>query len=199
MTFTDRAHPPMRAPNAQDTRPPVGGELPGHRVVLGRDRPLRLDCDASLGPFTLAYQTYGRLNADKSNAILVCHALTGDQYVAEPHPLTAKPGWWDTLAGPGKVLDTDRYFLICANVLGGCMGPSGPTAINPATGKVIATAPLGGKTDVDRAVEAAQKALAGPYGRWSAAKRGRTLAKFADLAKRNVEELAHLRRPRLPV
>jgi homoserine O-acetyltransferase len=97
--------------------------------------PLALDCGVSLSPYTIAYQTYGTLNADRSNAILVCHALTGDQYVAEPHPITGKPGWWATLAGPGKVLDTDRYFLICANVLGGCMGSSGPTDINPATGK----------------------------------------------------------------
>jgi homoserine O-acetyltransferase len=135
MTFTNRAHPPMRAPNAQDTRPPVGGELPGHRVVLGRDRPLPLDCGASLGPFTLAYQTYGRLNADKSNAILACHALTGDQFVAEPHPVTGKPGWWDLMVGPGKPLDTDRYFIIGANVLGGCMGTVGPKEINPETGE----------------------------------------------------------------
>jgi homoserine O-acetyltransferase len=135
MTFTDRAHPPMRAPNAQDTRPPVGGELPGRRVVLGRDRPLPLDCGASLGPFTLAYQTYGRLNADKSNAILVCHALTGDQFVAETHPVTGKPGWWDLMVGPGKPLDTDRYHIICANVLGGCMGTIGPKEINPETGE----------------------------------------------------------------
>jgi homoserine O-acetyltransferase len=135
MTFTDRAHPPMRAPNAQDTRPPVGGELSGRRVVLGRDRPLPLDCGASLGPFTLAYQTYGRLNADKSNAILVCHALTGDQFVAETHPVTGKPGWWDLMVGPGKPLDTDRYHIICANVLGGCMGTIGPKEINPETGE----------------------------------------------------------------
>ena len=125
----------MRAPNAQDTRPPVGGELPGRRVVLGRDRPLPLDGGGSLGPFTLAYQTYGRLNADKSNAILVCHALTGDQFVAEAHPITGKPGWWDLMVGPGKPLDTDRYHIICANVLGGCMGTIGPKEINPETGE----------------------------------------------------------------
>jgi homoserine O-acetyltransferase len=106
---------------------------PGHRLTV--TEPLALDCGVALSPYTIAYQTYGKLNADRSNAILVCHALTGDQYVAEPHPITGKPGWWATLAGPGKVLDTDRYFLICANVLGGCMGSSGPTDINPATGK----------------------------------------------------------------
>jgi homoserine O-acetyltransferase/O-succinyltransferase len=96
---------------------------------------LGLDCGVSLGAYTIAYQTYGRLNAARSNAILACHALTGDQYVAEAHPVTGKPGWWETLVGPGKVLDTDRYYVICANVLGGCMGSSGPMEANPATGK----------------------------------------------------------------
>ncbi|HTZ79145.1 MAG TPA: homoserine O-acetyltransferase [Stellaceae bacterium] len=106
---------------------------PGHRLVVAE--PLALDSGATLGPVTIAYQTYGTLNADKSNAILICHALTGDQYPAEPHPVTGKPGWWSTLAGPGKVLDTDRYFLIATNVLGGCMGSSGPKETDPATGK----------------------------------------------------------------
>jgi homoserine O-acetyltransferase/O-succinyltransferase len=108
-------------------------DRPGFRLVV--EEALALDCGVALGPYTIAYQTYGRLNADRSNAILICHALTGDQYVAERHPITGKGGWWETLAGPGKVLDTDRYFLICANVLGGCMGSSGPMEIDPATGK----------------------------------------------------------------
>ncbi len=110
-------------------------EWPGQRLVLGPDAPLRLDCGVELSPVTIAYQTYGRLNADKSNAILICHALTGDHYVAEPNPVTGKPGWWDDLVGPGRILDTDRYFLICSNVLGGCMGTTGPADINPATGE----------------------------------------------------------------
>src|SRR5512142_3356322 len=97
--------------------------------------PLAPDSGQSLANYAVAYQTYGKLNAERSNAILICHALTGDQYVAEPHPVTGKPGWWDILAGPGKVLDTERYFLICANVLGGCMGSTGPAEINPATGQ----------------------------------------------------------------
>ena len=97
--------------------------------------PLRLDCGIDFGPFTIAYQTYGTLNADRSNAILICHALTGDQYVADPHPITGKDGWWETLVGAGLVLDTERYFLICANVLGGCMGTTGPQEINPETGE----------------------------------------------------------------
>ncbi len=110
--------------------------LPGHRVVLGGAAPLLLDCGAELSDFPVAYQTYGTLNADKSNAILICHSLTGDQFVAEPHPLTGKAGWWDLMAGPGKPLDSDRFFLICANILGGCMGTAGPKENNPATAKL---------------------------------------------------------------
>ncbi len=112
-----------------------GAVLPGHRLELGPDAPLHLDCGVDLAPVTIAYQTYGRLNAEKSNAILICHALTGDHYVAERHPLTGKPGWWQELVGPGRILDTDRYFLICSNVLGGCMGTTGPAETNPQTGK----------------------------------------------------------------
>jgi homoserine O-acetyltransferase len=110
---------------------PVG---PGHRVTLGETLPLKLDCGLDLGPFQIAYTTYGRLNADKSNAVLICHALTMDQHVANTHPVTGKPGWWLTAVGPGKIIDTDRFFVICANVLGGCMGSSGPASIDPATG-----------------------------------------------------------------
>jgi homoserine O-acetyltransferase len=113
----------------------VPGTRPGLRVQLGVDSPMRLDSGAQLGPFTLAYQTYGELNADRSNAILVCHALTGDHFVAERHPLTGKPGWWEMIVGPGKQLDTDRFFIICANVIGGCMGSAGPKEVNPATGR----------------------------------------------------------------
>jgi homoserine O-acetyltransferase len=115
--------------------PSSTAQNPGLRVELGRDRPIRLDCGVDLGPITVAYQTYGRLNANKSNAILICHALTGDHYVADPHPITGKPGWWSELVGPGRVFDTERYFLICSNVLGGCMGTTGPMEIDPATGR----------------------------------------------------------------
>jgi homoserine O-acetyltransferase len=111
----------------------LAADRPGFRLAV--TDPLLLDCGVSLGPYTIAYQTYGTLNAERSNAILICHALTGDQYVAERHPMTGKPGWWETLVGAGKVLDTNRYFLICANVLGGCMGSTGPMEINPETGK----------------------------------------------------------------
>jgi len=120
----------------RSTRAEPGGRKPtGPTAVLGADEPLRLDCGASLGPFTVAYQTYGSLDADRANAILVCHALTGDQYLRGPHPVTGRPGWWERVVGPGLPLDTDRFFVICANVLGGCMGTTGPTAINPETGE----------------------------------------------------------------
>ena len=108
-------------------------DWPGYRWLV--HEPMRLDCGIEFGPFTIAYQTYGTLNPDRSNAILVCHALTGDQYVADPHPITNKPGWWETMVGPGLVLDTDRYFVIYANVRGGCMGTTGPQDIDPATGE----------------------------------------------------------------
>jgi homoserine O-acetyltransferase/O-succinyltransferase len=110
-------------------------KLPGFQVELARDVPMRLDSGETIGPFTAAYTTCGELNADKSNAILVCHALTGDQYVLETHPITGKPGWWEEMVGPGKPLDTERYFIICINVLGGCMGSTGPREINPETGE----------------------------------------------------------------
>ncbi len=87
---------------------------------------LVLDCGAKVAPMAVAWRGYGRLNADATNAILICHALTGDQYVAETHPITGKPGWWDTIVGPGKPIDTDRFYVVCVNVLGGCMGSSGP-------------------------------------------------------------------------
>src|SRR3989441_1661134 len=101
---------------------------------FGADQPLKLDCGIDLAPFQIAYQTYGELNADRSNAILICHALTLDQHVANPHPLTGKAGWWEIMVGPGRPLDTERYFIICANVIGGCMGSTGPASTNPKTG-----------------------------------------------------------------
>ena len=104
-------------------------------ATFGADKPLKLDCGVDLTPFQIAYQTYGELNAERSNAILICHALTGDQHVANQHPVTGKPGWWVTMVGPGKPIDTDRYFVICSNVVGGCMGSTGPASINPATDK----------------------------------------------------------------
>ncbi len=103
--------------------------------IVHFDDPLPLDCGETLAPFSIAYQTYGTLNADKSNLVLVCHALTGDQHVANIHPVTGKPGWWETMVGPGKSIDTNRYFVLCPNVIGGCMGSTGPSSINPRTGR----------------------------------------------------------------
>jgi homoserine O-acetyltransferase len=90
------------------------------------DDGLVLDCGTTLRRHTVAFRTYGTLNTDRTNAVLVCHALTLDQYVAEPHPITGKPGWWDIVVGPGRPVDTNRFFVICPNVLGGCMGSTGP-------------------------------------------------------------------------
>jgi homoserine O-acetyltransferase len=121
------------ADGKSETKPTI--PLPGHQVQLGVTAPLRLDCGAELSDFTVAYQTYGQLNAEKSNAILVCHALTGDQYIAESHPITDRPGWWEIMVGPGKPLDTKRYYIICVNIIGGCMGTISPKETNPETGK----------------------------------------------------------------
>ncbi len=97
--------------------------------------PLGLESGAALGPVTLAYETYGRLNARRDNAILLLHALSGDAHAAGWHTGDTKPGWWDSMVGPGRTFDTDRYFVICSNVLGGCQGSTGPSSINPATGR----------------------------------------------------------------
>ncbi|PZQ62027.1 MAG: homoserine O-acetyltransferase [Sphingomonas taxi] len=108
------------------------------RVVL--PAPFRLDSGAMLAPVEIAYETYGTLAADGGNALLVCHALTGDQHLASAHPRTGKPGWWQRMVGPGKPIDTDRFFVICANVLGSCMGSSGPASVDPVTGRPYAMA-----------------------------------------------------------
>ena len=96
---------------------------------------LKLDSGQSLGPITLSYETYGELNTDKSNAILVEHALSGDAHAAGFHEGDKDPGWWDVLIGPNKALDTNKYFVICSNVIGGCKGSTGPESINPKTNK----------------------------------------------------------------
>ncbi|HUZ91292.1 MAG TPA: homoserine O-acetyltransferase, partial [Methylocella sp.] len=111
-------------------------DAPNSLVVhFGADRPLKMDAGVSFSPLTIAYQTYGELNADKSNAILICHALTGDQHVANTHPITGKAGWWHNMVGPGRPIDINRYFVIASNVVGGCMGTTGPASLNPATGR----------------------------------------------------------------
>lgn len=100
------------------------------------DDRLTLDCAKDIGPVNIRYETYGELNADRSNAVLILHALTGDAHVAGRHsPEDSKPGWWDDMVGGGRPFDTDRYFIVCGNVLGGCSGTTGPRSINPATGK----------------------------------------------------------------
>jgi homoserine O-acetyltransferase len=102
------------------------GHVPDELVLENGER---------LGPVTLAYETYGQLDADKSNAVLIAHALTGDAHAAGWQRGEKHPGWWDNMVGPGKAFDTDKYFVICSNVLGGCKGSTGPASINPATGR----------------------------------------------------------------
>src|SRR3954463_1728258 len=122
-----------------DTAPPDAAsrareaDAPRNSMVarFGADKPLKLDAGVELSPFQIAYKTYGVLNAQRSNAVMICHALTGDQHVASTHPVTKKPGWWETMVGPGRPIDTERYFVICPNVLGSCMGTTGPAWIDP--------------------------------------------------------------------
>lgn len=97
---------------------------------------LQLASAQYLGPITVAYQTYGELSPNRDNVIYICHALTGDSHVAgRRRPEDRKPGWWDGFIGPGKAIDTNRYFVICANILGGCQGTTGPSTIDPTTGE----------------------------------------------------------------
>jgi homoserine O-acetyltransferase/O-succinyltransferase len=122
--------------NPQFLRPVTAADADiGQAMTFGPDKPLTLDCGKTLSPLTVAYMTYGSLNVDRSNTVLICHALTLDQFVASASPITGKPGWWEMMVGPGKPIDTDRFFVICANVVGGCMGTTGPADICPATGK----------------------------------------------------------------
>lgn len=107
----------------------------GEVVYLAKDNPLKLKNGQEISNFPTSYQSYGTLNEDKSNAILICHALTGDQYVASNNPITNKGGWWDFMVGKGKAIDTEKYFVICPNIIGGCMGSFGPKEVNAQTGK----------------------------------------------------------------
>lgn len=105
--------------------------------TLHISEPLALDCGRTLSQFDLVYETYGHLNTEKSNAVLICHALSGDHHAAGYHSLDdKKPGWWDSAIGPGKVIDTNEFFVVCPNNLGGCKGSSGPNTLNPETGKL---------------------------------------------------------------
>lgn len=141
----------MTAPNATPGFLPSADDLldvqsapPGQPALMAETQtvtfhqPLKLQSGEVLPTFTLAYQIYGTLNRDQSNAILVCHALSGDAHAAGVDPATGKPGWWDNMIGPGKGMDTNRHFVISCNCLGGCKGSTGPSSINPATGKPYA-------------------------------------------------------------
>lgn len=113
----------------------VAGEEAGEVFTFPESQVLTLDSGERISPLTIAWKSFGRLNADKSNAVLLCHALTGDQYATGVHPVTGKSGWWSTMVGPGLPIDTNRFFVICSNVIGGCMGSTGPQDIDPASGK----------------------------------------------------------------
>ena len=112
-----------------------------HRLTdkLGYDEPLKLECGTELGCYQIAYETYGEISERRDNAILICHALTGHQYVARNNPETGRPAWWNNddakMVGPGCPIDTNKYYVICSNILGGCMGSTGPCTINEETGK----------------------------------------------------------------
>lgn len=123
------------APLVQDVHG-VGLVQTQFRTLFSAENPLILESGERLGPITVAYETYGELSSARDNAIFVCHALTGDAHLAgRHHESERKPGWWDKFVGPGRGLDTSKYFVICANVLGGCQGTTGPISINPATGR----------------------------------------------------------------
>jgi homoserine O-acetyltransferase len=122
------AAPPIAAP--LDRAKALDGQGDRHTFVQG----MTLDSGVKLAPLTVAWASYGQLNAAKSNAILLCHALTGDQFATGQHPVTGRPGWWNQMVGPGLPIDTNRYFVICANVVGGCMGTTGPADADPSGG-----------------------------------------------------------------
>src|SRR3546814_13405521 len=117
------------APGSPNRGPPMTTAIASQSLTLTHDLPL--DCGQSLAAARIAFETYGELNADKSNAVLVCHALTGDQYVASSHPITGKPGWWERMVGPGRPIDTGRFHVLCATVIGSCMGSTGPSSLAP--------------------------------------------------------------------
>jgi homoserine O-acetyltransferase len=138
--------PPGSGPRAVDRLPASGawrpGDHPGRRkfLTIARERPLALEGGGALRDVTIAYETWGELADDAGNAILVCHALTGDAHVAgRIGPGHSQPGWWDDLVGPGRALDTNRHYIVCANVLGGCQGTTGPASDDPVTGRPYAS------------------------------------------------------------
>ncbi|HQG32188.1 MAG TPA: homoserine O-acetyltransferase, partial [Deltaproteobacteria bacterium] len=112
----------------------MSGQAITETRILPVDRPFRFESGRTLERIDIAYETYGCLNERRDNAILIEHALSGDAHAAFYHEGDKKPGWWDCMIGPGKAFDTDRYFVICSNVIGGCKGTTGPASIDPATG-----------------------------------------------------------------
>ncbi|WGI17093.1 homoserine O-acetyltransferase [Methanonatronarchaeum sp. AMET-Sl] len=110
-------------------------EEKNHRI----NKKIKLESGKKFGPIDISYETYGTLNEEKTNTILICHPLTGDAHAAGYHPGDTKPGWWDNMIGPGKAFDTEKYYIICSNVLGGCKGTTGPPSTNPKTGKPYGT------------------------------------------------------------
>ena len=136
MAKAKATEPTLPLAAAPDAAPAGASVASGDEVMrFAMGRPLPLDSGAEIAGLEIAYRTWGALNADRSNAVLICHALTLDQHVTGTHPVTGKPGWWTRLIGPGKPLDPARHYIICSNVVGGCMGSTGPASINPATGK----------------------------------------------------------------
>ncbi len=118
----------------------VGLATPQRTVLYTAEAPLRLQSGQTFGPIEVEYETYGELDAEAGNAILICHALSGDAHAAGRHnPGDRKPGWWDSMIGPGKAFDTRRYCVICSNILGGCKGTTGPSSVDPKTGKPYGT------------------------------------------------------------
>jgi homoserine O-acetyltransferase len=127
--------PPVKTNNLFDSSDSVRTAQPlKHAQTVTFDTPLKLELGGELPSVTVVYETYGMLNAAKDNAVLVCHAISGDSHVAQ-HDDADDPGWWDIVVGPGKPIDTNRYFVICPNLLGGCRGTTGPSSVNPATGQ----------------------------------------------------------------
>ena len=141
------SQPTRRAQLSADLLPASGAWRPGDPaggrkfIDLGADRAFVLEGGGTLRDITVAFETWGELNPSGSNAVLVCHALTGDSHAAGPSgPGHPTDGWWDTLIGPGRGIDTDKLFVVCVNVLGGCQGTTGPSSINPATGSPYGSA-----------------------------------------------------------
>ncbi|GAB5378384.1 MAG: homoserine O-acetyltransferase [Acuticoccus sp.] len=132
-TAPDRTVPP--GDGAREERRHSEVDTPSSALARFENDPLPLDAGVALDTWQIAYHTYGTLNDDRSNAVLLCHALTGDQHAANRHPVTGRSGWWGELVGPGRPVDTDAFFVICANVLGGCSGTTGPASVDPATGR----------------------------------------------------------------